>query len=84
MLVQGRVIYDAEESAACMHLQPGGGAVMLTNPDGSTQLVLLTADQRNQIAAAESWRQPKPVPATYSVRCSLRSSTDLGFGCLSC
>ena len=64
---QGAVIYEEPSSSGRMHLDKDGGAVLLTNPDGSTQLVLLTSDQRQQVAAAQSWKLPPPELPTYTV-----------------
>ena len=65
---QGAIIYEEPSSSGRMHLDKDGGAVLLTNPDGSTQLVLLTSDQQQQVAAAQSWKLPPPETPTYTVR----------------
>jgi hypothetical protein len=50
-----------------MALDKDGGAVFLTQPDGSTQLFLLTPDQKRQVVRAEAWMAPPPQLQTYSV-----------------
>ena len=57
-----------------MALDAEGGAVFLTQPDGSTQLYLLTPDQRQQVVAAEAWKVPPQELQTYTVR----TQTDFG------
>ena len=64
---QSTVIYEEPSSSGRMRLDEEGGAVLLTNPDGSTQLVLLTSDQRQQVAAVQSWKLPPPETPTYTV-----------------
>ena len=67
---QGRVIYEEPGSSAGLALARDGGAVLLTQPDGTTQLVLLTPDQQRQVAAAEAWKAETPALESqiYSVR----------------
>ena len=53
-----------------MELGEGGGAVLITNPDGKAQLFLLTNDQKQQVADAQARKSVQPLPDTYSVMCS--------------
>ena len=50
-----------------MSLNKDGGAVFLTQPDGSTQLVLLTPDQKKQVSDAQTLKQASTAEDTYSV-----------------
>ena len=64
----GRVISEQPGGGGGMALDAEGGAVFLTQPDGSTQLYLLTPDQRQQVVAAEAWKVPPQELQTYTVR----------------
>lgn len=69
-LVQGSVLYEEPSSCSRM-LAVGydGSAVLMTEPDGSSRLVLLTRDQRKQMLAAQKWTQdssPEGLPS-YAV-----------------
>jgi len=61
------VIYEEPGSSGGMAMDREGGAVFLTQPDGSTQLYLLTPDQRSQVVAAEAWKAPPVELQTYLV-----------------
>ncbi len=51
-----------------MSLNKDGGAVFLTQPDCSTQLFLLTPDQKQQVSQAQALKQSTQEPDTYHVR----------------
>lgn len=55
-----------------MSLEKEGGAVFLSQPDGTTQLVLLTPDQKTLISEAQAMKQAlkegAAEPETYKVR----------------
>lgn len=57
------VLFEEPASSSFMSLNKDGGAVFLRQPDGSTQLVLLTPDQQQKVSEAcalkESIRDPK-------------------------
>lgn len=65
--MQAPVLYEEPLSKSRMELDEGGGAVLITNPDGSMQLFLLTNDQKQQVAEAQAWKIQPAVPETYTV-----------------
>lgn len=67
---QAHVLYEEPGERGVMSLNEDGGAVFLTQPDGTTQLVLLTPDQRNQVSEVQALRQTAhdfKEPDTYRV-----------------
>lgn len=70
--LQGCVLYEEPSSSSYMALEREGGAVFLSQPDGTTQLVLLTPDQRTLISEAQALKQALKEGSaeldTYTVR----------------
>ena len=67
---QACVLYEGPSNSGIMSLNEDGGAVYLTQPDGSTQLVLLTPDQKSQVSEAQALRKTSQEPEeseTYRV-----------------
>ena len=67
-VLQDCILYEEPSSSSLMSLNKDGGAVFLTQPDGSTQLVLLTPDQKQQVSNAKALKQSSQKSDTYQVR----------------
>lgn len=68
LMLQDCILYEEPSSSSFMSLNKDGGAVFLTQPDGSTQLVLLTPDQKQQVSDAQALKQStQEEPDTYNV-----------------